>query len=63
MNGQQMLKRDFVGDLTPREGRTRRATSIAAKHAAGSPVTLVTLGAASLLRSPVNWWRPWSPCR
>ena len=42
MNGQQMLKRDFVGDLTPREGRTRRATSIAAKHAAGSPVTLVT---------------------
>ena len=49
MNGQQMLKRDFVGDLTPREGRTRRATSIAAKHAAGSPVTLVTIGAASLV--------------
>ena len=49
MNGQQMLKRDFVGDLTPREGRTRRATSLAAKHAAGSPVTLVTIGAASLV--------------
>jgi len=49
MNGQQMLKRDFVGDLTPREGRTRRATAIAAKHAAGSPVTLVTIGAASLV--------------
>lgn len=49
MNGQQMLKRDFVGDLTPREGRTRRATSIAAKQAAGSPVTLVTIGAASLV--------------
>ena len=45
MNGQQMLKRDFVGDLTPREGRTRRATAIAAKQAAGSPVTLVTIGA------------------
>ena len=49
MNGQQMLKRDFVGDLTPREGRTRRATAIAAKQAAGSPVTLVTIGAASLM--------------
>jgi hypothetical protein len=49
MNGQQMLKRDFVGDLTPREGRTRRATAIAAKQAAGSPVTLVTIGAASLV--------------
>jgi hypothetical protein len=49
VNGQQMLKRDFVGDLTPREGRTRRATSLAAKHAAGSPVTLVTIGAASLV--------------
>jgi hypothetical protein len=44
-----MLKRDFVGDLTPREGRTRRATALAAKEAAGSPVTLVTLGAASLM--------------
>jgi len=49
MNGQLMLKRDFVGDLTPREGRTRRATALAAKEAAGSPVTLVTLGAASLM--------------
>jgi hypothetical protein len=49
MNGQQMLKRDFVGDLTPREGRTRRATAIAAKQAAGSPVTLATIGAASLM--------------
>ena len=49
MNGQLMLKRDFVGDLTPREGRTRRATTMAAKHAAGSPATLVTLGAASLM--------------
>jgi hypothetical protein len=49
MNGQQMLKRDFVGDLTPREGRTRRATGLAAKHAASSPVTLVTFGAASLM--------------
>jgi hypothetical protein len=49
MNGQQMLKRDFVGDLTPREGRTRRATALAAKQAASSPVTLVTLGAASLM--------------
>src|SRR6185436_7565297 len=46
MNGQLMLKRDFVGDLTPREGRTRRATALAAKEAAGSPVTL---GAASLM--------------
>jgi len=52
MNGQLMLKRDFVGDLTPREGRTRRATALAAKEAAGSPVTLVTLGAASLM---VDW--------
>ncbi len=49
MNGQLMLKRDFVGDLTPREGRTRRATALAAKEAASSPVTLVTLGAASLM--------------
>ena len=49
MNGQQMLKRDFVGDLTPREGRTRRATALAAKQAARSPVTLVTIGAASLM--------------
>ena len=48
MNGQQMLKRDFVGDLTPREGRTRRATALAAQKAVKSPVTLVTLGAASL---------------
>ena len=30
MNGQQMLKRDFVGDLAPREGKTRRATALAA---------------------------------
>jgi septum formation topological specificity factor MinE len=49
MNGQQMLKRDFVGDLTPREGRTRRATALAAKQAARSPVTLVGIGAASLI--------------
>jgi hypothetical protein len=49
MNGQQMLKRDFVGDLTPREGRTGRATTIAAKQAAKSPVTLATIGAASLI--------------
>jgi hypothetical protein len=49
MNGQQMLKRDFVGDLTPREGRARKATALAAKQAAGSPFTLVTLGAASLV--------------
>src|SRR5215831_16786070 len=49
MNGQQMLKRDFVGDLTPREGRTRRATALAAKQAAKSPVTLVGIGAASLI--------------
>jgi hypothetical protein len=49
MNGQQMLKRDFVGDLTPREGRNRRATSLAARQAAKSPVTLATLGAASLI--------------
>jgi hypothetical protein len=37
MNGQQMLKRDFVGDLTPREGKTRRATALAAQQAARSP--------------------------
>ena len=49
MNGQQMLKRDFVGDLTPREARTRRATSLAARQAAKNPATLVTLGAASLI--------------
>jgi len=49
MNGQQMLKRDFVGDLTPREGRTRRASALAARQAAKSPVTLATLGAASLI--------------
>jgi len=49
MNGQQMLKRDFVGDLTPREGRARRATTLAAKQAAKSPVTLVGIGAASLV--------------
>jgi hypothetical protein len=49
MNGQQMLKRDFVGDLTPREGRTRRATTLAAKQAAASPVTLAGIGAASLI--------------
>ena len=49
MNGQQMLKRDFVGDLTPREGKTRRATSLAARQAAKSPVTLVSIGAASLI--------------
>jgi len=49
MNGQQMLKRDFVGDLTPREGRARRATTLAAKQAAKSPVTLVGIGAASLM--------------
>lgn len=49
MNGQQMLKRDFVGDLTPREGRTRKASVLAAKQAAGNPFTLVTLGAASLV--------------
>src|SRR5262245_4219538 len=49
MNGQQMLKRDFVGDLTPREGRGRRASAIAARQAARSPVTLATLGAASLV--------------
>ena len=49
MNGQQMLKRDFVGDLTPREGRTRKASALAAKQAAKSPVTLATLGAASLI--------------
>jgi len=49
MNGQQMLKRDFVGDLTPREGRTKKATALAAQKAAKSPVTLATLGAASLI--------------
>jgi hypothetical protein len=49
MNGQQMLKRDFVGDLTPREGRTRKASALAAKEAAKNPVTLATLGAASLI--------------
>src|SRR6185436_7815733 len=49
MNGQQMLKRDFVGDLTPREGRLRRATTLAAQQAAKNPVTLATLGAASLI--------------
>jgi hypothetical protein len=49
MNGQQMLKRDFVGDLTPREGRTRRAAAMAAKQAVRSPVTLVGIGAASLI--------------
>jgi len=49
MNGQQMLKRDFVGDLTPREGKTRRATTLAARQAARSPVTLATIGAASLI--------------
>ena len=49
MNGQQMLKRDFVGDLTPREGRTKKATALAAQKAAKSPLTLVTLGAASLI--------------
>ena len=49
MNGQQMLKRDFVGDLTPREGRTRKASSLAAHQAAKSPVTLATIGAASLI--------------
>ena len=49
MNGQQMLKRDFVGDLTPREGRIRRASALAARQAARSPATLVTLGAASLV--------------
>jgi hypothetical protein len=49
MNGQQMLKQDFVGDLTPREGRTRRAAALAAKQAASSPLTLLTLGAASLM--------------
>src|SRR4029077_17611649 len=49
MNGQQMLKRDFVGDLTPREGRTQKAAALAAKQAAKSPVTLATLGAASLI--------------
>jgi len=48
MNGQQMLKRDFVGDLTPREGRGRRAAALAARQAARSPLTLVTVGAASL---------------
>src|SRR5262245_29548245 len=49
MNGQQMLKRDFVGDLTPREGQTGRATALAAKQAAKSPLTLATIGAASLI--------------
>ncbi|HEY7375117.1 MAG TPA: hypothetical protein VIF57_23345 [Polyangia bacterium] len=49
MNGQQMLKRDFVGDLTPREGRGRRASALAATQAAKSPVTLVGIGAASLI--------------
>ena len=49
MNGQQMLKRDFVGDLTPREGRTKKATALAAQKAAKNPATLATLGAASLL--------------
>lgn len=49
MNGQQMLKRDFVGDLTPREGRSRRATALAARHAAKSPITLVAVGAASMI--------------
>jgi len=49
MNGQQMLKRDFVGDLTPREGRTQKAAALAAKQAAKSPLTLATLGAASLI--------------
>ena len=49
MNGQQMLKRDFVGDLTPREGRPRRAAAMAAQQAAKNPVTLATLGAASLI--------------
>jgi hypothetical protein len=49
MNGQQMLKRDFVGDLTPREGRTRKAASLAAQQAAKSPVTMATIGAASLI--------------
>jgi hypothetical protein len=49
MNGQQMLKRDFVGDLTPREGRTRKATAMAAQQAAKSPLTLATIGAASLI--------------
>src|SRR5262245_33622251 len=49
MNGQQMLKRDFVGDLTPREGRTRKAATLAAQQAVKSPVTLATLGAASLI--------------
>ena len=49
MNGQQMLKRDFVGDLTPREGRTRKAAALAAQQAAKSPVTLATIGAASLI--------------
>ena len=49
MNGQQMLKRDFVGDLAPREGKTRRATALAARQAAKSPVTLATIGAASLI--------------
>jgi hypothetical protein len=49
MNGQQMLKRDFVGDLTPREGRVRRAATMAAQQAAKNPVTLATLGAASLI--------------
>jgi hypothetical protein len=49
MNGQQMLKRDFVGDLTPREGRTRKATALAAQQAVRSPVTLATIGAASLI--------------
>jgi len=49
MNGQQMLKRDFVGDLTPREGRNRRATALAARQAVRNPVTLVALGAASLI--------------
>ena len=49
MNGQQMLKRDFVGDLTPREGKARRATTMAAQQAAKNPVTLATIGAASLI--------------
>jgi hypothetical protein len=48
MNGNELLKRDFLGDLTPREGRCRKAALLAVKETVKSPLPLAALAVGLL---------------
>lgn len=54
MNGFEMLKRDFGGDLSRRERRSRIATNLALKETATSPIVIAVALVSLALAGPLH---------